>query len=266
MAVSLPPDAPAGGEDAAGARRSAVLRRAAQRRTTPAQTYSLTPEQVAMLPEETACNGLGVAEPLAVAGAQLHSPALAGFPNAGMTRPLAEQFVIMNTISTLTAADLATAFNIKPAFTLPAIRAIATLTWLSADGEIGGVRHHADHCWTSHALQHRHSSTSAGLAACCSNALIEQLKPRCGYGSPCNQAAIALQYERSRFSTVTVRRNYYPSAHGREGTRSVMALPLVQSAQPEKALIAHRIAANLRKMPGCYLYSPLLPGAAIGAF
>ncbi|MGB8665444.1 MAG: DNA polymerase III subunit psi [Serratia inhibens] len=46
---------------------------------TPAQTYGLTPDQVAMLPEDTQCNSwrLGVAEPLAVAGAQLHSPALA---------------------------------------------------------------------------------------------------------------------------------------------------------------------------------------------
>ncbi|CAI1785985.1 DNA polymerase III subunit psi [Serratia quinivorans] len=46
---------------------------------TPAQTYGLTPDQVAMLPEDTECNSwrLGVAESLAVAGAQLYSPALA---------------------------------------------------------------------------------------------------------------------------------------------------------------------------------------------
>ncbi|GAA3587270.1 DNA polymerase III subunit psi [Gibbsiella greigii] len=46
---------------------------------TPAQTYALTPEQVLMLPEGTACNSwrLGIAEPLAVPGAQLYSPALA---------------------------------------------------------------------------------------------------------------------------------------------------------------------------------------------
>lgn len=61
---------------------------------TPAQTYSLTPEQVAMLPEETACNSwrLGVTEPLAVAGAQLHSPALAElFQDAGAKRALWQQ-------------------------------------------------------------------------------------------------------------------------------------------------------------------------------
>lgn len=75
---------------------------------TPAQTYSLTPEQVAMLPEETACNSwrLGVTEPLAVAGAQLHSPALAELSqDAGPNAPSGSRFVIMNTISTLTAAD-----------------------------------------------------------------------------------------------------------------------------------------------------------------
>jgi DNA polymerase-3 subunit psi len=45
---------------------------------TPTQTYGITPDQVAMLPEDIECNSwrLGVAEPLAVAGAQLHSPAL----------------------------------------------------------------------------------------------------------------------------------------------------------------------------------------------
>ncbi len=61
---------------------------------TPAQTYSLTPEQVAMLPAETACNSwrLGVAEPLAVAGAQLHSPALAELSqDAGAKRALWQQ-------------------------------------------------------------------------------------------------------------------------------------------------------------------------------
>ena len=59
---------------------------------TPAQTYSLTPEQVAMLPEETACNSwrLGVTEPLAVAGAQLHNRRWPSFPKTrGQTCPLA---------------------------------------------------------------------------------------------------------------------------------------------------------------------------------
>ncbi|WON77530.1 DNA polymerase III subunit psi [Serratia sp. UGAL515B_01] len=60
----------------------------------PLQTYSLTPEQAAMLPENTECNSwrLGVAEPLAVAGAQLYSPALAELSqDAGAKRALWQQ-------------------------------------------------------------------------------------------------------------------------------------------------------------------------------
>ncbi|WP_337262491.1 MULTISPECIES: DNA polymerase III subunit psi [unclassified Serratia (in: enterobacteria)] len=60
----------------------------------PAQTYALTPDQVAMLPEDTECNSwrLGIAEPLAVAGAQLYSPALAELSqDAGAKRALWQQ-------------------------------------------------------------------------------------------------------------------------------------------------------------------------------
>ncbi|MCR0997117.1 DNA polymerase III subunit psi [Serratia rubidaea] len=61
---------------------------------TPAQTYGLTPEQAAMLPEDAECNSwrLGVTEPLAVAGAQLYSPALAELSHdAGAKRALWQQ-------------------------------------------------------------------------------------------------------------------------------------------------------------------------------
>lgn len=61
---------------------------------TAAQTYALTPDRVAMLPEDTECNSwrLGIAEPLAVAGAQLHSPALAELSqDAGAKRALWQQ-------------------------------------------------------------------------------------------------------------------------------------------------------------------------------
>ncbi|AML60180.1 DNA polymerase III subunit psi [Serratia rubidaea] len=61
---------------------------------TPAQTYGLTPEQAAMLPEDAECNSwrLGVTEPLAVAGAQLYSPALAELSlDAGAKRALWQQ-------------------------------------------------------------------------------------------------------------------------------------------------------------------------------
>lgn len=58
------------------------------------QVYALTPERVAMLPEETQCNSwrLGISEPLAVAGAQLHSPALTGlYQDASAKRILWQQ-------------------------------------------------------------------------------------------------------------------------------------------------------------------------------
>lgn len=61
---------------------------------TPAQTYGLTPDQAAMLPQDTECNSwrLGIAEPLAVAGAQLYSPALAELSqDAGAKRALWQQ-------------------------------------------------------------------------------------------------------------------------------------------------------------------------------
>ncbi|ANI30835.1 DNA polymerase III subunit psi [Yersinia entomophaga] len=59
-----------------------------------AQIYSLTPDQVAMLPEDTQCNSwrLGISEPLALAGAQLHSPALTElYQDAGAKRALWQQ-------------------------------------------------------------------------------------------------------------------------------------------------------------------------------
>ncbi len=61
---------------------------------TPRQAYALTPERVAMLPEETQCNSwrLGISEPLAVAGAQLYSPALTGlYQDASAKRTLWQQ-------------------------------------------------------------------------------------------------------------------------------------------------------------------------------
>lgn len=61
---------------------------------TPRQAYALTPEKVAMLPEDTQCNSwrLGISEPLAVVGAQLHSPALAGlYQDASAKRALWQQ-------------------------------------------------------------------------------------------------------------------------------------------------------------------------------
>lgn len=61
---------------------------------TPLQAYALTPDQVAMLPADTQCNSwrLGISEPLAVAGAQLHSLPLAGlYQDASAKRALWQQ-------------------------------------------------------------------------------------------------------------------------------------------------------------------------------
>lgn len=61
---------------------------------TAAHTYSLTLDRVAMLPQGTECNSwrLGVAEPLAVAGAQLYSPVLTELSqDAGAKRALWQQ-------------------------------------------------------------------------------------------------------------------------------------------------------------------------------
>ncbi|MCB5307408.1 DNA polymerase III subunit psi [Yersinia massiliensis] len=61
---------------------------------TPLQAYALTPDQVTMLPADTQCNSwlLGISEPLAVAGAQLHSPPLAGlYQDASAKRALWQQ-------------------------------------------------------------------------------------------------------------------------------------------------------------------------------
>lgn len=58
------------------------------------QVYRLTPEQVAMLPEDTRCNvwRLGLSEPLTLAGPQLSSPALAEpYQDAGAKRALWQQ-------------------------------------------------------------------------------------------------------------------------------------------------------------------------------
>lgn len=147
----------------------------------------------------------------------------------------------MNSISTLTAADLATAFKIEQAsHALPWTQATFASNQgerylnlkLNAEGQMAGfaitqivlneatlfnIAVHPD--W-----QHR------GLGRTLLNALIEQLENR-GVVTlwlevrASNSVAIAL-YEDLGFNEVTLRRNYYPSAIGREDA-IVMALPLV---------------------------------------
>jgi DNA polymerase-3 subunit psi len=85
---------------------------------TPAQTYGLTPDQVAMLPEYTECNSwrLGVDEPLAVVGAQLYSPELAELSQEPRAkRALWQQIYHHEQYFQPKAADLTTAYNIEQA-------------------------------------------------------------------------------------------------------------------------------------------------------
>ncbi|CAI2455118.1 ribosomal-protein-alanine N-acetyltransferase [Serratia ficaria] len=123
----------------------------------------------------------------------------------------------MNSISTLTAADLATAFKIE--------RASHAFPWteatfasnqgdrylnlkLNADGQMAGF-----------------AITQIVLdEATLFNIAIHPDWQRRGFGRTLLNALIAL-YEDLGFNEVTLRRNYYPSANGREDA-IVMALPL----------------------------------------
>ncbi|CAI0984236.1 ribosomal protein S18-alanine N-acetyltransferase [Serratia entomophila] len=146
----------------------------------------------------------------------------------------------MNSISTLTAADLATAFKIE--------RASHAFPWteatfasnqgerylnlkLSAEGQMAGfaiTQIVLDEATLFNIAIHP-DWQRRGFGRILLNALIEQLESR-GVATlwlevrASNGAAIAL-YEDLGFNEVTLRRNYYPSANGREDA-IVMALPL----------------------------------------
>ncbi len=100
----------------------------------PDQVLQLTPDRVAMLPQDSRCNSwrLGTDAPLPLAGAQLSTPALMNSRPARL--PVwrsGNKSALMNTISTLNTADLPRAWQIEQrahAFpwseqTLPVIRA-----------------------------------------------------------------------------------------------------------------------------------------------
>jgi ribosomal-protein-alanine N-acetyltransferase len=146
----------------------------------------------------------------------------------------------MNTISTLTAADLATAFTIEQAShafpwtetTFASNQGDRYLNLkLNADGEMAGfaiTQIVLDEATLFNIAIHPRWQRR-GFGRLLLNAVIEQLESR-GVVTlwlevrASNQAAIAL-YEDLGFNEVTVRRNYYPSIHGREDA-TVMALPL----------------------------------------
>ncbi len=88
---------------------------------TPDQVLQLTPERVAMLPQDSRCNSwrLGTEASLPLAGAQVSTPALM---NSRPARRLAgrsgNKSAHMNTISTLSTADLTKAWHIEKRATL----------------------------------------------------------------------------------------------------------------------------------------------------
>lgn len=121
---------------------------------TPDQVLQLTPERVAMLPQDSRCNSwrLGTEASLPLAGAQVSTPLLM---NSRPARRLAgrsgNKSAHMNTISTLSTADLTKAWHIeKRAHAFPwSEQTLASnqgaLSQLSAVGRWrnGGFRHYA---------------------------------------------------------------------------------------------------------------------------
>ncbi|WP_419236322.1 ribosomal protein S18-alanine N-acetyltransferase [Serratia fonticola] len=146
----------------------------------------------------------------------------------------------MNSISTLTAADLATAFTIEQAShafpwteaTLASNQGERYLNLkLEAEGQMAGfaiTQIVLDEATLFNIAIHP-SWQRRGFGRTLLTAVIEQLAAR-GVVTlwlevrASNRGAIAL-YEDLGFNEVTVRRNYYPAASGREDA-IVMALPL----------------------------------------
>lgn len=146
----------------------------------------------------------------------------------------------MNSISTLTAADLATAFKIEQAsHAFPWTEATFASNQgerylnlkLEADGQMVGfaiTQIVLDEA-TLFNIAIDPASQRRGFGRTLLVALIEQLATRGVFTlwlevRASNLGAIAL-YEDLGFNEVTVRRNYYPAANGREDA-IVMALPL----------------------------------------
>ncbi|MBC3378935.1 ribosomal protein S18-alanine N-acetyltransferase [Serratia fonticola] len=146
----------------------------------------------------------------------------------------------MNSISTLTAADLATAFKIEQAsHAFPWTEATLATNQgerylnlkLEAEGQMAGfaiTQIVLDEATLFNIAIHP-SWQRRGFGRTLLTAMIEQLEAR-GVVTlwlevrASNRGAIAL-YEDLGFNEVTVRRNYYPAASGREDA-IVMALPL----------------------------------------
>jgi ribosomal-protein-alanine N-acetyltransferase len=146
----------------------------------------------------------------------------------------------MNTISTLTAADLATAFKIEQAsHAFPWTQATFASNQgdrylnlkLETEGQMAGfaiTQIVLDEATLFNIAIHPDWQRQ-GFGRKLLEALIAQLESRVVFTlwlevRASNRAAIAL-YEDLGFNEVTIRRNYYPAAQGREDA-IVMALPL----------------------------------------
>lgn len=146
----------------------------------------------------------------------------------------------MNTISTLNAADLATAFKIEQAsHAFPWTQATFASNQgdrylnlkLEVDGQMAGfaiTQIVLDEATLFNIAIHP-DWQRRGFGRQLLEALIAQLEPRGVFTlwlevRASNRAAITL-YEDLGFNEVTIRRNYYPAANGREDA-IVMALPL----------------------------------------
>lgn len=210
---------------------------------TPDQVLQLTPERVAMLPQDSRCNSwrLGTEASLPLAGAQVSTPALM---NSRPARRLAgrsgNKSAHMNTISTLSTADLTRAWHIeKRAHAFPwSEQTLASNQGeryrnyqLSVDGEMAAfaitqvVLDEATlfNIAVDPAYQRR------GLGRALLEHVIDEVE-KLGVVTlwlevrASNVAAIAL-YESVGFNEATIRRNYYPTADGREDA-IIMALPI----------------------------------------
>ncbi len=210
---------------------------------TPDQVLQLTPERVAMLPQDSRCNSwlLGTEASLPLAGARCPPPLLM---NSRPARRLAgrsgNKSAHMNTISTLSTADLTKAWHIeKRAHAFPwSEQTLASNQGerycnyqLSVDGEMAAfaitqvVLDEATlfNIAVDPAYQRR------GLGRALLEHVIDEVE-KLGVVTlwlevrASNVAAIAL-YESVGFNEATIRRNYYPTADGREDA-IIMALPI----------------------------------------
>ncbi len=210
---------------------------------TPDQVLQLTPDRVAMLPQDSRCNSwrLGTEASLPLAGAQVSTPAFDELQtSAPARRRSGNKSAHMNTISTLSTADLTKAWHIeKRAHAFPwSEQTLASNQGeryrnyqLSVDGEMAAfaitqvVLDEATlfNIAVDPAYQRR------GLGRALLEHVIDEVE-KLGVVTlwlevrASNVAAIAL-YESVGFNEATIRRNYYPTADGREDA-IIMALPI----------------------------------------